>query len=49
MLATRLLEVAESSPAEDLNRRWYAATTGHVITDVQRQILLHAEDGDAPV
>ena len=38
MLATRLLEVAESSPAEDLNRRWYAATTGHVITDVQRQI-----------
>ena len=23
---------------EDLNRRWFEATTGHVITDVQRQI-----------
>ena len=23
---------------EDLNRRWYEANTGHVITDIQRQI-----------
>jgi predicted phage-related endonuclease len=24
---------------EDLNRRWYEANTGHVITDVQRPVL----------
>src|SRR3974390_3943638 len=23
---------------EDLNRRWYEANTGHVLTDVQRQV-----------
>jgi hypothetical protein len=32
------LIVQLGSATEELNRRWYEANTGHVITDVQRQV-----------
>jgi len=27
-----------ASPTEDLNRRWYQASTGQILTDVERQV-----------